>query len=142
MLALDPGFGFGRSTLGRTLMAKQMHPEAIREYEAVLDQDPGQPRVMAYLADAYAISGNRNGAQRILGEMIEQSRRDYFPPLYVAIALTALNERDQAFQWLGKALGARDEGLFWLCPKVNPLFDPLRSDPRYAQVLEKMRLAP
>ena len=83
-----------------------------------------------------AISGNRGEAQKGLKELLDYSERDFVSPLEIARIYTSLGEKDQAFIWLDRALSENDARLVYL--KVCPEFDPLRSDPRYGELLKKI----
>jgi hypothetical protein len=69
----------------------------------------------------------------------ELSRRPYPPPGCIAIIYLGLGDKDRAFEWLGKACEERDgDNLRWL--KVDHLYDPVRSDPRFIDLLKKVGL--
>ena len=91
------------------------------------------------VASSYALMGKREEAGKIVNSLIEYSRTTYFPPTAVAWTFSALGEKDQAFAWLEKACQERDPFLLMYLRNVH-LFDPLRSDPRYGELLRKMGL--
>ena len=138
-LAMDPSFGHAHFVLGQTYVAKRMYPEAIAEFRAV----PKSAQAFAPIAGlghAYAVSGSRAEAQKILDGFLTRSKRGYFPAWAIATVYIGLGDKDQAFDWLGKAVEERGEYAVWL--KTDPLYDPLRSDPRFPDLLRRLNLAP
>ena len=95
-------------------------------------------RSLALLAWVYARSGQPGQARKLLAELNEQAKHSYVSPTGLATIFVALGEKDGAFAQLDKAYEARDSGLNDL--KVDPQFDPLRSDPRFAELLRRVGL--
>jgi serine/threonine protein kinase/tetratricopeptide (TPR) repeat protein len=140
---MDPNYAAARARLGVTYLQKGMYEEAIVELEKAraLDSSPERPGRFAWPAYAYAVSGQRDRARRMLAELKEQARQRHIPPINFAIIYTGLGEKDQAFAWLEKVYeegNGREIGEV----RVNPMFDGLRSDPRYAELLRRVNLAP
>ena len=96
----------------------------------------GGPQVKAALANAYAVSGQTREAKKMLGELTDRSRQTYAPPFDVALAYVGLGDHDQAFAWLEKAYDERARAMLSL--KVHPGLDPLRSDPRFADLQRRV----
>ncbi len=94
----------------------------------------------AALAHAFAVTGNVVEARKILADLIERSRRSYVSPTNIAVVYAGLGENDEAMEWLEKAVAEHNAGLLTL--KVHPVFDPLRSDPRYQDLLCRIGLPP
>jgi len=138
-LKLDPDFGIARLIVGRAYMQKSMYREAVTELQRARDFWGENPRVISTLGRAYALSGNRVAAEQILEDLKRASQDDAFPPVAMATIYVGLGERDLALEWLEKAVEKPGEHQFWLA--ANPLFDPLRSDPRFDDLLERMNLA-
>jgi len=136
-LALDPQFGFAHLRIGAAYLQKRMYPEAIAELQVARQQMPNSPSPAAQLAYTYAVSGNAQKAREILRGFLEESTREPFPPHPIARVYIGLGDKDSAFEWLGKAVEARD---FNLNLKAEPIYDSLRSDPRYAHLLERANL--
>ena len=97
-----------------------------------------QQDFVATLAYAYALSGEKKKAQEILGNIIRDRDQQYFSCIEIAEVYVALGDKKQAFYWLGKALAEVDCSLCDL--KVYPQLDPLRSDPRFTELLKKIGL--
>jgi hypothetical protein len=83
-------------------------------------------------------AGRRPEAQKVLDQLNELSKHKYVPPFHRALICVGLGEKDQAFEWLEKAY----EEHFMIGIKVNPVFDPPRSDPRFTNLLRRMNLQP
>ena len=115
--------------------AKGMYREAIseqRKSSALSGTDPWETAILAYI---HGRMGRTQEARTLMSQLL--ARKDA-PPYFVALAYVGLGDNDQAFRWLDKALQERS-GPF---NEVNadPLFDPLRTDPRFAALLRRMGL--
>jgi serine/threonine protein kinase/tetratricopeptide (TPR) repeat protein len=139
-LAMDPSFAFAHSVLGRTYTEKRMYPQAIAEFRTALKFAEENPQSIAGLGRAYAELGSQAEAQKILNELLARSKRDYFPAWAIATVYIGLGDKDRALQWLGKAVEERGEYVVWL--KTDPVYDPLRSDPRFRDLLRRLNLTP
>ncbi|HZI66126.1 MAG TPA: hypothetical protein VFF17_06125, partial [Thermoanaerobaculia bacterium] len=113
---------------------------AVREAETLNPREAG-PVAVAGLARAYALAGRKADARKGLRELEQLSRTGFVSPFFFAEVHAALGEKDVAFEWLRKCQRERSNGLA-LWAKVGPPLDPLRSDPRYEQVLKDLNLAP
>lgn len=135
-LEMDPNSGFAHWALGNVYVRKRMYAQAIEEYHKSIPLSGDSPDEPASLAWAYALSGNPREARRLLDELKERSKRRYVSPTVIAFIYTALGEKDEAFAWLDKAYDGRDFMLVLL--QVDPTFDPLRSDPRFKLLLQRV----
>jgi eukaryotic-like serine/threonine-protein kinase len=135
---MDPSFVASHILLGRAYVNKAMYQEALGEFQKARQIDDG-PDILADMGRCYAVSGNRGEAEKILAELKQLSARAAVSPYYFAIVYTGLGDKDQAFVWLDKAYEARSGSLGWI--KLNPTFDALRSDPRFADLLRRIGLA-
>jgi tetratricopeptide (TPR) repeat protein len=90
------------------------------------------------LAYAYALSGEKEKAQEILDKVLRNLGQQYFPAVQVAEVYVAMGDKKQAFFWLEKAFAEVDFSLAYL--RVLPELDPLRSDPRFIELLRKIGL--
>lgn len=128
------------SYLARNQIAAGRAGEAVKEYERLLAEDPGDVSTLVELSRAYALAGRRPDAERAY-ERARNSPRAGQPLPLTSLAGTnaALNRRDEAFAFLDQAFAERFWYLMFL--KTDPLFDPLRGDPRYRALLRKMQLA-
>jgi hypothetical protein len=94
---------------------------------------PIRPAKLADLAHAYAVFGNKQEASRLLAEMTELSKRKDVSPWEFALVYTGMGDKDRGFEWLQKAYDQHSSDLPWI--KADPRMDPLRSDPRYHELL-------
>jgi tetratricopeptide (TPR) repeat protein len=119
---------------------KRSYGEAIAAYQKARSLGERPEISTAWLGHAYALSGNAGEARRLLSGLQEESGRRYISPYCLAIIYLGLNEKDEAFEWLGKACEERNAWLVYL--KVNPIFDGLRSDPRFDALLRRAGFSP
>jgi serine/threonine-protein kinase len=139
-LELDPGYRWARFNIGRTLQQLGRHDEAILSFERA-HRDAGMSlEDSPMLAHARAAAGDHAAARAVLPRIIEGWNRGNVSPYSVANIHIALGDRDEAFAWLERALEDRDRMMTTL--RVHPRLDPLRSDPRFADLLVRMNLAP
>ena len=101
-----------------------------------VDPEENSPLDLATRAGAYAIGGKRVEAQRVLARLKDMSNHRYVCPYEVATAHAALNQRDEAIEWLHRGLDARSVCMPDL--KVDPRFDSLRADPRFQELLRSV----
>jgi eukaryotic-like serine/threonine-protein kinase len=139
VLELDPGFAAAHQLLGRIHMRLGHHAEAVAELERSAGIAQRQI-ARGWLASAYAAAGERGLASAILEDFARQDERGYVSPFAMALAHTALGQREEAFAWLQRAAAAQDP--FFTINHREPLLDPLRSDPRFGTLLRRMRLPP
>jgi len=119
--------------LGFIYAQKGMYLEAIRAFE----QERGNPYVLAHLGNAYARAARVAEAREVISTLKENMTLKNMNVTYgIALIYAGLSEKDGAFAWLEKAYQVRDKGLTYL--KIDPLLDPLRSDPRFQDLLRRM----
>ncbi len=139
-LELDPSFTPVHGTLAEVYSAKGMYREALAEYEEYSALSGGSPRSTAFVGYAHARLGQRSQAFRVLEQLRAASKQRYVPALSFAIVYVGLGEKEQAFLWLEKAYDERTNSLAYL--KVQATWDPLRSDPRFADLVRRIGLPP
>ena len=137
-LELDPNYFLARNQLGRAYAAKGMYEDAIAELKKAILVSGVDLRPKAYLAYTYALAGERGQALKILNELNDLSKHRYVSSNLKAVIHTGLGDNDQAFEWLESAYQEHDVQLLPI--KVDPVWDPLRSDPRFQDLLKKMGL--
>jgi serine/threonine protein kinase/tetratricopeptide (TPR) repeat protein len=128
--AIHGYFGMVYTMLGR-------YEEALTSVQRSKELAGGIPWINLGQAYIYARMGKRAEARKILDELTEASKRTYVPRAFIAAVYGVCGENDQAFAWLDKAYSER-EPQYLLTLKVSPLFDPLRSDPRFQDLLRRM----
>jgi tetratricopeptide (TPR) repeat protein len=142
-LEMDPSFPPAQSFLAAAYEQKGMYPEAITGFKNAIAVNKGggwaSPLAMAGLGHVYAVSGNKSEAWKLLDELKQMSEKEYTPAPDIALIYAGLGEKDQALEWLEKAYEERSFNMTFL--KVEPRWESLRSDPRFADLLRRMGLA-
>ena len=138
-LEVDPHHSVTYEFLGLTNEAMGKYEEAVKSYLRYIELSGGAKDGEAEIASCYALMGKREEARKMLDNIIEYSKDDYVSPVAIAWIFSALGESDEAFVWLDKAFRERDPFLLESL-KSHHRFNPLRSDPRYAALLQKIGL--
>ena len=122
----------------RNYEATGRYDEALATCKTIRDLAPPGTDLWADAAivGVYAGAGRRDEAQKILDDWMARADRESLGPMEVASMYAALGHTDQALEWLTQAHEDRYPGIGWL--KVAPYFDPLRSDPRFQDLLRRM----
>jgi len=137
-LAVNPNDSIALWFLGFVLIANQQPEEAIPLLEKSLSVSDRSPAVMGVLVRAYAHAGRRADALRLLAEMKRRKQAGYVPAAAFVNAYLGLGENEEAFAWLEQAYKEQSNILLWL--RVHPYFDPLRDDPRFKNLLDRVGL--
>jgi len=140
-LELDPSGRGIHGILGYVYLQESKFDEAIEDFKTVISI-VGQDNLGAQsqLGVAYAMAGRRDEARRIIQDLENASSKTYVAPEFPAIIYLMLDEREKAFQLFGKAID--DYCSYWVDElKVDPLFDPYRSDERFTALLRRIHLA-
>jgi serine/threonine-protein kinase len=136
---LDSNYFLAVTFVACALEQKGELPEAIQEFhKAALLGDPEY--AVAELGRGYALSGNPADAQKVVGGLAEQWKRNHIGAYNIATIYAALGEKDRAFAWLDKAY--EDRSFYLTSLKVDPEMDTLRSDPRFKDLLRRVGLPP
>ena len=136
-LTFEPNFQSALQTLGSAYDLKGMYGEAITEYQKAL-QVSDDPFIQALLGRAYALSGRRTEALKILEKLKADSAHRYVPAYSYVMIYIGLGDKDQAFAWLEKEVAEHSFNPPYY--RVDPMLDPLRSDPRFADLLRRVGL--
>jgi TolB-like protein/Flp pilus assembly protein TadD len=134
-LMLDPNFYYTHYLLGWAYHEKGMYPEAISECRKSLELNE-EPYAKAILIFALSKSGGRAEAIKLRDELKSETARRYVPSYFLAVADTALGDKDEAFAALEKDFAERSTSYSWI--PVDPLIDDLRADPRFADLMQKV----
>ena len=140
-LEMDPNLGFAHWLLGlaylhKAYLYKGSYEPAILELQKSVPLSGDSPDEPATLAQAYALSGRTNEARKILEELELQAKDKYVSPGTLASLYGLIGESDRAFAMFDKAYEERDNLMVLL--KVDPYFDPLRSDPRFTKLVHRV----
>jgi TolB-like protein/DNA-binding winged helix-turn-helix (wHTH) protein len=140
VLAAEPNVPLMYFWMGRAYESKGQMPQAISALEKSWQGSPENLRGRGFgmLASVYARAGRKVDAMRLVDSAIAHSKRSHVSPCSVAIAYVGLGDHDRAFEWLEKAYKERDHSMVTL--KVEPAYNPLRSDPRFVALLRRMKL--
>lgn len=142
-LEMDPTFVVANIPLGGAYVQKQMYPEAIAAFQKVtvasaFVTSKAHPVPIAALAYVYGVSGRKEDALAMLDLLLEESNDEYVAPYWMSVAYVGIGNSDKALGWLEKAYEVRDGSFAYM--NADPVFDKLRSDPRFTQLLKKARL--
>ena len=131
-----------RSVLGMALayVQKRIFREAIAEFQKAIALSEHSALRITLKGMIHILSGERVEAIKAIEELRKLSEQGYVPPYYSVVLYLALGEKDQALAWLEKAYDERSDFLVFL--GQDPLFDNLRSDPRFADLARRVGLPP
>jgi len=142
----DPNYGDTYWSLGLAYEQKRMYPEAIAAFQKAVDLSKtpdtkeGKPEMLAALGHAYALGGKQSDAKAMIDKLAKMAASPTYVSSYgVSLIYVALGDKETAFQWLDRAFQERDENFIHL--KVDPRLDPIRSEPRFQQLLQRVNLA-
>ncbi|HVG53680.1 MAG TPA: winged helix-turn-helix domain-containing protein [Vicinamibacterales bacterium] len=138
---MDPEFMPARRVLAAAYLQSGRETEALSELESAVSLAEGDsdPMVIAWLAHAKAVTGNRRAATTLIARAQSLARERYVPPYHLAMAYVGLNSIDAAFEMLDQAWLDRDPALAGV--HVEPRFEPLRADRRYQELLKRLKLS-
>jgi serine/threonine protein kinase/tetratricopeptide (TPR) repeat protein len=134
-LELDPNYGVAHGTLAKVYEAQGKYEQSMEER-----LKGSTPETVAELRQVFAASGIKGVWKNRLAVLLERAKTNYVSPADIALFYTRLNDRDQAFAWLEKALEERSINFNYLV--ADPRFDNLRDDPRLPQLLRRVGLQP
>jgi len=135
-IELDPNYWFAHQVLGLALQQQGKLPQAIDEFQRARREERVSPETMGALGQAYAVAGENDKAVKVLEELEKWSKRYYVSPFHRGRIYAALGRKDQAFEWFETAYAERSFYLSWF--KVEPELDPLRPDPRFQSLLQRL----
>jgi serine/threonine-protein kinase len=137
---LEPNYAPAHGVLALVCVQQEKYAEAIREAERYVSLGGRDGTSLSILASAY-VRGSRDAeGRKVLQELEALSQKSYVAPYGISSVYASLNDRDRAFAWLEKAFAIRDPALVRL--KVGPLWDSLRDDPRYADLVRRIGFPP
>ena len=138
LIELDPNSYQGHTWLGRAYMQKGLYDQAIRELQRVVDPQSGDG--LAQLGYAYAMAGRKSEALKIVTELDALGQRRYSSPIRIACIYAGLGDKERAFEWLERGFAGKSDHLTQL--KTECMFDSLRADQRFADLLRRVGFTP
>jgi tetratricopeptide (TPR) repeat protein len=133
---MDQNFAIAHFELGQALAQKKMYNEAIVELQKANELSGGDTTCIAVLACAYAASGSEDEALKLLNELKSRPNHRFSYAAQEALIYASLDDKDQAMALLEKAYENRFDAL----ALRSPAFDPLRSDPRFQNLVRRIGL--
>ncbi len=136
VIEMDSSFGLAHNHLGQAYLQKHENKEAIEELRTAVQLSGRAPTCIANLARAWVALGKRSEAETLLSELKRRSGPGHSYGSEIAVICASLGDRDQAMQWLEKGFEERfNPGVL-----LRPGFDPLRSDPRFQDLVRRVGL--
>ncbi len=134
----DPMFPHAHRQLGIACARLGNHEQAIAAFRKTVELTRGEAFATAQLGWAYGVAGNKDEAQGLLDQLTSRAEREHVDPLAFAWLNIGLGDTEAAFLWLERAYQAKSSWLIFL--KVQHIYEPLHSDPRYHDLLRRLGL--
>jgi len=138
VLDIDPKFSPARRILEEVYAHMGKQKEAVAEREKALSLSGG-PELAASIEEDFTKSGYKGVLQSWLDGLTELSKHSYVSSYSIAESYMRMGEKQKAFEWLEKAYEEHDSGLVSVA--VEPMFESIRSDPRFKEIVRRMKLA-
>ena len=136
LIDLDPNFPRGHQVLGQGYLKQSRYPEALAEFKKAVSLSPNDRQALRDLGYGYAVSGKRVEARGVLEQLLTKHEKGEAFASDIAGVYAGLGDKDQAFSWLEKDFRARTGRLSRI--RYHIVFESLRDDPRYADLLRRM----
>lgn len=137
-LELDPDFWIAHLFLGKVHLGRGELQQALAEFEVAKAQSGANSEAVSMIGYTAARMGDQQRAQVELVELLQRGAPRYVPPFNIAMLYNGLGDLDDTFAWLDKAYADRDVRLTFL--RIEKKWDPLRADPRFVALAQKMAL--
>jgi tetratricopeptide (TPR) repeat protein len=124
--------------LGHTYAASGRFAEAVAAAEKAVALSDRVPGALGILGLVYGLAGRKDDATKVLNELLELNKKRYVTPAALVNVYLGLGDKEQTFFWLEKAFEERSYYITYL--NVFPIVDPLRSDPRFDRLLQRVGL--
>jgi len=138
-LDMDPNFGLGHLCIGTSYVYEGHFQEGITELQRATGLLPGNPYFIGQLGIAYALSGDHARARKVLSKLKNHSP-PYLPAYCIAMVYAGLADKEQTLFWLQKGYEERNDDMIYM--KIEPVFDPIRSDPRFQDLIRRVGFPP
>ncbi len=135
---LYPSYWLPYVWLGSAFREKKMYSAALEQFSQGRKLSGDHPLMIALYGHALGLSGDAAGARKTLADLQRLAQSRYVSSLYFATVHTGLGEKDAALDWLDRAYNERNDRLVYL--GAEPMADPLYSEPRFQQLLNKIGL--
>ncbi len=135
-LEIDPRFPRALSLLGQIRFAQGKSDEGIKLVQLALEYGDSSAEYMGLLGYMHGMLGQAGQSEMILEHLQQLSRHEYVSPYLFAIVYTGLGRKDEAFRWLNRGIEAHDYGVLGML--VDPVFESLRTDPRFEKCLQRI----
>ena len=139
-LEMDPGFGVAHMFMGTAYVQQGRYAEGIAELLKAIELSGGGVGMNGLLGHAYGRAGDKEAALKMIAELTQQPAGKYVSPYNLALIHAGLDETDATLELLDEACEHRSLFLAWL--NVEPMFDSVRSDPRFGELLKRIGLKP
>jgi TolB-like protein/class 3 adenylate cyclase len=139
-IEMEPGIGDNYRGLGEIYATKGMYEKSIVTLQKAVDVSGGTPYSLASLGWAYGVAGKREEALKILEMLKEKAKQEPVDASDFTRVYPGLGDNDQAITWLQKAYEDGYDSWILIWAKQFPSFDPIRSDPRFIELLRKVGL--
>ncbi len=135
-IEMDPDFAMAHNQLGQAYLQQRLYSQAIAELQKAVQLSAGSPTCIANLARAYALSGQKDEARKLLDGLKKTATPGYSHASEIAAVYVALGDTNEAMSWLEKGYAERfNPGVL-----IRPAFDPLRTDPHFQNLLHRVGL--
>jgi Flp pilus assembly protein TadD len=135
-IEMDPNFAMAHNQLAQAYLQQHMYKEAVAELQKAVQLSGGSPTCIANLARAYALSGQKSEALTLLSDLKTSSTPGFSHASEIAAIYVSLGDMDAAMNWIEKGYAERfNPGVL-----IRPGFDPLRSDPRFQNLVHRVGL--
>jgi len=134
-LDMDPNFGLAHLCIGIAYVNEGYFKKGIPELQKGMELLPGSPYFLGQLGIAYALSGDRARAREVLSKLKDPSQ-PYLPAFSIAMVYAGLADKEQTIFWLKRGYEERNEEMIYM--KIEPVLDPIRSDPRFQELIRSV----
>jgi serine/threonine protein kinase/tetratricopeptide (TPR) repeat protein len=138
VVALEPSFAFAHYALGDACTQRGHYERAFTEFDRAIELGGRSVNHLGVLGYAHGRSGNRDQAHALLNELTARAAQGYVSAIWIALIHLGLSNLESVFQCLDRAVNERDGSLILITSAVD--FDPVREDPRFKALLERMGL--
>jgi len=137
-LELDRNFWIAKLYLGKTYLEQGKQAEALSTFSEAVESSRGNPEAISIVGYFRGRAGDHAQARATLEQLNALAPKRYVAPYHIALVHAGLGEQDEAIAWLEKSFADREPRMSWL--KVEPTWDALRTNPRFVDLLRRMRL--